>query len=156
MTAPLTVGDSVREKWLAKAEGVLKLAGFDDSFFKEIPNEYCGPVGCSICAEHPWLLVATPFGVFKFGWRKRVLVIDWSRTIIATKAAALFAAEDVTKMDRAIHAWGYAKATEYFERLLKAANAKPRIAALARAVEDPTNSEPLRQLLAAIKEAANG
>lgn len=111
-----------KQEWLTKADGVLKLAGFADFFFREIPNEYCGPVGCAICAEHPWLLVATPIGIFKFGWRKRVLVIDWSRTAIKSTGETLFAEEDTTTGERFVHAWGYAKAASYFERLREVAS----------------------------------
>lgn len=111
----------MKQEWLTRAEGVLKMAGFSDFFVKEIPNEYCGPNGCHICAQHPWLLVATPLGIFKFGWRKRVMVINWEKTTIAARADDLFKSEDTTKYDRLIHACSYAKAAEYFEALRKSA-----------------------------------
>jgi hypothetical protein len=102
------------QAWISRAEGVFKVAGFQDIFFKEIPNEYCGSnSGCGICAEHPWLLVATRVGIFKFGWRKNVLVLDWSRSTVSGQAEDLFKDENVTKSGRMIHCWGYAKAIEY-------------------------------------------
>lgn len=82
-------------------------------FVQRIPNEYwAGDV------HNPWLIVTTPVGHIKLGWRKRVINIDWSSTIIEAKAEDLFPDEDVTKYDKSIHAWGYEKAQEYINKLL--------------------------------------
>lgn len=83
-------------------------------FVRPIPNGYCGRA----CCEHkPWHQVTTRIGVITVGWRKRVISIDWSDTTVAAKAAELFPDEDVTKIDRLIHAWSYEKAREYIAKL---------------------------------------
>lgn len=79
-------------------------------FVKDIPNGYCSQA----CCEHlPWFEVTTTIGVFKIGWRKRVIVIDWFGTYIQSSAKRLFPEEDVTKRDKIIHAWSYEKARDY-------------------------------------------
>ena len=105
-----------KQHWLGSAERVFEWSGFYRSKFEEIPNEYCGP---SCCAHRVWLLVTTPRGVFKFGWRKRVMVLDWSRTDIPVQSEEFFKDQEVTKFDKAIHCWGYADAIDYLRRLRK-------------------------------------
>lgn len=61
--------------------------------------------------------MTTPIGHIKIGWRKRVVVIDWSETIVKENADDLFPDEDVTKVGKLIHAWGVKKATEYVGKL---------------------------------------
>jgi len=80
-------------------------------YVREIPNEYWGEMG------EPWLIVTTEIGHVKIGWRKRVIEIDWSDTDIKSSAEDLFPDENVTKIDKMIHAWGYEKATEYIKKL---------------------------------------
>jgi hypothetical protein len=119
MNTDNTEVEKIREDWLTRASGMFKLAGFSDFFFTEIPNEYCGDRGdCSICQGHPWLLVSTPVGIFKTGWRKRVIVIDWSRTSIKDDAIAIFGNETYpTRFDKVIHAYSYADAAAYLEKV---------------------------------------
>jgi len=81
-------------------------------YAKEIPNEYSNSY-----VNRPWLLVTTQHGVFKIGWRKRVIVVDWSESNFLVKADDIFKEEDVTKSERMIHAWGLEKAKEYIQRL---------------------------------------
>ncbi len=50
-------------------------------------------------------------------WRKRVIEIKWEPSV-AGPADIVFPGEDVTKIDRSIHAWGYDKAKLYIQRLL--------------------------------------
>ena len=88
---------------------------------QEIPNEYCSQ---ACCLHSPWLIVTSFAGRIKVGWRKRVIVIDWSDSDVAATAAYLFPNEDVTKEGRMIHAWGYEKAREYIEKLLLAKGAR--------------------------------
>ncbi len=76
-----------------------------------IPNGYCKQ---SCCAHLPWYTLNTAYGRITFGWCKRVIAIDWADSKIWKTAAELFPAEDVTKEDRSIHAWGLEKAKEYF------------------------------------------
>lgn len=93
-------------------EGRELLALFDQPIFAEkIPNEYDK-------SNRPWFVVTTKIGHIKIGWRKRVIVIDWSRTTNKGRAVDLFE-DDVTKDAHMIHAWGYEKAKQYIERLMQ-------------------------------------
>ncbi len=85
-------------------------------FVEEIPNGYCS----NYCCKHlPWFVITTNKGRIEIGWRKRVLVIDWKDSTIKESAEDLFPNEDVTKDKKLIHAWGYEKAREYIDILLK-------------------------------------
>jgi hypothetical protein len=66
------------------------LALFPGCGHKKIPNEY------SSDPNRPWLNVFTPKGTIKIGWRKRVINIDWSETIVVQGGNELFPDEDVT------------------------------------------------------------
>jgi len=83
-------------------------------YVEDIPNEYWN-------AAHgtPWLMVTTPKGRIKIGWRKRVIVVDWEQSVISANTESLFPDEDVTKSGKMIHAWGYGKATEYLKKILE-------------------------------------
>lgn len=85
-------------------------------FIKEIPNEYDND------PLRPWFLITTPKGPIKIGWRNRVIEINWNESVIEYPAAALFPDEDVTKMGKIIHAWGYDKAYEYLNHILNDQN----------------------------------
>lgn len=104
------------EQAKTEKEGILLLFGDRSIFVEEIPNGYCS----DYCCEHlPWFIVTTNKGRIKIGWRKRVINIDWSDSIVLTsKAEELFPNENVTKGDYYIHAWGYEKAKEYIDILL--------------------------------------
>jgi len=84
---------------------------FDQPIYvEEIPNGYCS----QWCCKHlPWFVVTTTVGRFKIGWRKRVISIDWSDTVVAKTAEELFPDEKVTKDGRLIHAWSLADAKRY-------------------------------------------
>lgn len=93
------------------------LALFADQiiYVEEIPNGYCS----RYCCKHlPWFMVTTKLGRIKIGWRKRVIEIDWSDSLIPSTANALFPEEDVTKAGKLIHAHGLDKAAEYIKTLL--------------------------------------
>lgn len=81
----------------------------------EIPNGYCNR-WC--CTQKPWYVVTTTKGRFTIGWRKRVISIEWEPRVNINTAEEIFPGEDVTKVERLIHAWGYEKAQEYISRLL--------------------------------------
>ncbi len=81
-------------------------------FVEEVPNGYDETM------INPWFIVTTTKGRIEIGWRKRVINIDWSNSIIAQDADDLFSKEDVTKGDKYIHAHGYEKAKEYIDILL--------------------------------------
>jgi hypothetical protein len=94
---------------------ILSLFGNRTIFVEEIPNGYC-PDYC--CKHLPWFIVTTNKGRIKIGWRKRVININWSDSVIKHDSEKLFPAEDVTKFDKAIHAWNLEKAKEYIDILL--------------------------------------
>jgi hypothetical protein len=86
-------------------------------FVQEIPNGYCN----QYCCRHlPWFIVTTPVGHITIGWRKNVINIDWSNSMLKATAKELFEKEDTTRYDRGIHAWSYEKATEYLKVILSA------------------------------------
>lgn len=96
------------------------LAAFSEEiiFAQEIPNEY--PDGDE---WDPWYLVSTEMGMFKIGWRRRVINLDWSRTKLKRSGKDLFPNEDVTRGEDGekesyfIHCYGHEKAKEYVRRL---------------------------------------
>lgn len=84
-------------------------------FVETIPNGYCREA----CCEHrPWFIVTTAKGRITIGWRKRVISIDWSDSIINALAEEMFPEESTTKFNQTIHAWSYDKATEYIRRIV--------------------------------------
>ena len=84
-------------------------------FVEEIPNGYCS----DWCCRHlPWFIVTTKIGRIKIGWRKRVIQIDWSDTVVKRTGEELFPDEDTTKGGDYIHAWGLAKAQDYIVKLI--------------------------------------
>jgi len=93
-------------------EQLLACFGDRSIFVQDIPNEYLNRPFYPV-----WHIVTTEIGHIKTGWRKRVIVIDWSQTIVDKKADTLFPEEDVTKDGQMIHAWGYDKAKEYIDKL---------------------------------------
>jgi hypothetical protein len=84
-------------------------------FVEEIPNGYC-PRWC--CRHLPWFVVTTQVGRIKIGWRKRVILIDWSQTLQTKNSHELFEAEQVTMDEHMIHAWGYEDAKRYIDAIL--------------------------------------
>ncbi len=88
-------------------------------FVESIPNGYCS----SYCCRHlPWFVVTTKVGRFKIGRRKRVIHVEWTETVGTKTTKDLFAAEDVTKDDKMIHAWSLDKAREYIKTVLETAS----------------------------------
>jgi hypothetical protein len=102
-------------------EALFENAGFPRVNLVTIPNEYHGggngrPVPYYAA---PWYLAQVGNGpVFKIGWRKSVINIDWSAS--GLRLGSLFASEDVTKDSGHIHAHGYEKAAEYLGKLVPA------------------------------------
>ena len=105
------------ERRTKEKKNLISLFGNEIVFVEEIPNEYCP-------TDTTWLLVTTRIGRIKIGWRKRVMLIDWSGSLNKTEANALFPEEDVTKYDRCIHAWDDEKAIAYLEKII---NYEPKI-----------------------------
>jgi hypothetical protein len=84
-------------------------------YAEEIPNGYCS----QWCCKHlPWFIVTTTVGRFKIGWRKRVISIDWSDSIVRKTAEELFPGENVTKDGRLIHAWSLDDARRYIAAVI--------------------------------------
>lgn len=106
----------------AAEERQLLLACFGPApiYAEPIPNGYCHRA----CCEHrPWFKVATPIGYVRIGWRKRVIVVDWSEApLVLSTAEKLFPGEETTKDGRMIHAWSYEKTREYIAALFAEAN----------------------------------
>lgn len=88
-------------------------------FVQDLPNGYCSK-GC--CKHLPWFRVATRIGYVEIGWRKSVIQIDWSQSLLKTTAHELFPDEDVTKGKHMIHAWSIEKALMYITIILNASN----------------------------------
>lgn len=65
------------------------------------------------------LIVTTQKGPISVHLRKRVIEIDWSDSDVKASAFDMFPDEDVTKSNQLIHAWSYAKATEYIKKILE-------------------------------------
>jgi len=115
MAETMRLDPEEQKKKNEEREKLLALFGDRAIFVEEIANGYCSRWCCS---QSPWYIVTTPRGRIKVGWRKRVIEISWQCTV-GDKAEKVFPAEDVTKVDYAIHAWGYEKAKEYIDRLLQ-------------------------------------
>ena len=95
---------------------LLSVFGDRSIYVEEIPNGYCS----NYCCKHlPWYIVTTNKGRIKIGWRKRVINIDWSDSIIRFSAIPFFPKEDVTKGEKFIHAWSIEKAKQYIDKLFE-------------------------------------
>lgn len=96
-------------------------AGFPRANLITTPNEYHGGHR-GLPVPHyaaPWYLVQVGDGpIFKIGWRKGVIDINWSDSKI--DLGHLFPDEAVSKGPEYIHAYGYDKAAEYLAKLVPA------------------------------------
>lgn len=106
--------DVVKEVKVEKSQ-LISLFGDKKIYVSAIPNGYEPENG--YYKLFPWYIVTTEKGHIKIGWRKRVILIDWTDSDIAGEI--MFPDEDVTKGEKYIHAWGYEKAQEYIDKLLK-------------------------------------
>jgi len=105
-----------KERSEAEKSEIVSLFGDRSIYVEEIENGYDN----NYYSKHlPWFIVTTNKGRIKIGWRKRVINIDWSDSIIEQDADTLFPEEDVTKYDKLIHAWSLEKAKKYIDILLK-------------------------------------
>lgn len=112
----LNLDPEVREKVKKEREDILAVFSGRQIFVEDTKNEYFIE---PYAKYYPWLIVTTHKGRIKIGWRKRVLNICWDDSTIKEGAKELFPDEGVTKFDKTIHAWGYDKAKEYIDLLLK-------------------------------------
>jgi hypothetical protein len=109
-------------------------AGLGPVFMEPIPNEY-HRVDDPYALGNPWYNVATPIGYIKIGWRKRVINIDWTRTVLQSLVedkyregrrppsgeellpTILKDGETTSLGDFYVHAYGYEKATQYLKAM---------------------------------------
>ena len=101
------------EQQLAEVEkeklmSILTLSGLKPKRHWDIKNGYHGQGA-------DWILADTPIGLIKFGWRKRVIEIDWSDTKVN-----YLVEDEVTKDNNFCHAWSYPDAVKYMFGLKKA------------------------------------
>jgi hypothetical protein len=108
----------------AEFEELFARAGFPRANLISAPNEYEGEHKGRKLAYYaaPWYLAQVGDGpVFKIGWRKSVINIDWSAS---GKSIPDLTADDVTKAGDHVHAHGYEKAAEYLAKLVPALEAE--------------------------------
>ena len=115
MTEGLRLDPEVQKNKLEEREKLLDCFSGEGIFVEEIPNGYSNSWYYS---QSPWYKVTTRKGIITLGWRKRVINIEWDARVNSKTADELFPDEDVTKIDRLIHAWGYNKAKTYIGRIL--------------------------------------
>jgi hypothetical protein len=104
----------------AKADQQKLVEQFPEPIYvKEIPNGYWGddhPAG----VLNPWLLVTTRIGVFKVGFRKRVIELSWEDTDAkSVDGDEIFKDEGVTVEQSMVHAWSFEKLGEYIARIFE-------------------------------------
>ena len=98
--------------------GLFALAGFEVLNKWELINKYWN----NNETMGPWWLVKTKFGLIRIGWRKRVIEIDWSDTMLSLPE--YLTEDDVTKGLTYVHAYGNSKALEYLTTLKQRLSAK--------------------------------
>lgn len=92
-------------------KAVLDAAGFELYTMVPIENRY------DKRASSPWFVVATPFGEITMGWRKRVISIEWPKTIEVDFEGL---DKDTTHDRGMIHAWGYEMAEAHLRKIAPA------------------------------------
>ena len=103
-----------RKEHVVELTELFKSAGFNTIHVETIDNEYCSE---SCCYKYPWVIVTTPKGRIKIGWRKRVMNLDWSESDIKDIGTELFKDENTTTGKDYIHCWSKEKAIEYLKKL---------------------------------------
>lgn len=108
-----------RAKEKAAFQEAFSKAGFPLIYMEQITNEYC--VADDVGAlRSPWYAVTTPLGHFKVGWRRHVIVLDWSRTTVTAQAPRLFPMDHqrgITMEGQTAHCYGYEKLQEYLQTI---------------------------------------
>jgi len=106
-------------------------------YVEEVPNQYGG--SDPFYYHRPWFRITSRIGHVLIGWRKSVINIDWSDTVVAGAGKQIFPDEDVTRGEtwgerggRFIHAYGYENAERYLKRLHDVADAAARAVAVQR------------------------
>lgn len=106
--------DQILNRASERAE-IIGLFGDRAIFVEEIPNGYDHSWYTEMS---PWFKVTTSKGIITLGWRRRVISISWAPTV-GKKADDEFPGENVTRIDNEIHAYGYGKAKQYIDHLLR-------------------------------------
>ena len=86
-----------------KFEGAFEKSGLPAVYIEEILNEYWAETDVLERALSPWFICTTKIGHFKVGWRKRVIVLDWSKTDVKTEGRMIFPDYAGTVGDNYIH-----------------------------------------------------
>lgn len=92
---------------------VVHLIPVKNQYWGAEPNKYA-------YGNQPWYEVPTCIGTLIIGKRKRVWVLDWSKTVLETKAIDLFD-DEVTKVEREIHAHSYEDLSKYINKVMVSA-----------------------------------
>lgn len=103
-----------------KLDALLLLAGIEPVAVHEVANKYWpdNEHYAEIRRDNPWWLVLTKAGPVVIGWRKRVISIDWADTPVRS----IVTADDVTKGEDHVHAYGYGKAVSHLANIARALN----------------------------------
>lgn len=88
---------------------IFLLAGIELYAATPTPNLYG-----SASYRGPWWWCQTVIGPIQIGWRKRVILIDWS---LDNPLRCEVTRHDVTKSETMVHAWSYSAAVEYLAAL---------------------------------------
>ena len=113
-----------KAKWLIEAKKIFDAAGLTEAQFKEMPNRYCGPL---CCPHKVWLTVATRFGEFVIGWRKRVINIEWGVTSIRVPESIfekMLSNMNITHDETFVHAYSYEDAAQYLTAVINFAESQ--------------------------------
>jgi hypothetical protein len=98
-----------------KVRAIFLLAGFEVTAITKVENKYWPVEYVEQIAASPWWEVETQLGKITIGWRKRVIVIDWT----STGFEYIVTNDQVTKDEVHVHAFSYALAVEYLSALLR-------------------------------------
>ena len=105
---------------------IFRQAGYCDTIFSTIPNEYCLEQHRPMFAD--WFSVNTAYGRIKIGCRKRVIHIELMESVFdylsyrkkTIDLSELFRSEGVTKSEKHIHAWGWEDCKKYLRKIREA------------------------------------
>lgn len=100
-------------------------AGLTPVLVEPIPNGYWPTTGAyaDVRLGSPWAIVTSEIGRVQIGWRKRVVEIDWSNSLVREDAPTLFPLVTDTKGsngERYIHAWNDDATVEILSKLAAA------------------------------------
>jgi hypothetical protein len=110
---PIAEASMTREETLKELRGLVDLSKLPHDATWELANQYWPDAYAETIINSPWLLVRTPAGMVRIGWRKRVLHIDWADT----KIGKIITEDETTKNPTTVHAHSISKAVEYLTKL---------------------------------------